>query len=326
MYFSIIIPTRNRPEHLTNCLNHIKSQTFSDYEVIIVDDGSNLEILKQYETIIPSNNKFRLTKQSTTSHGLGASISRNIGLNIAKGRYIAFCDDDDFWTEHEHLQIAFDAINNSNVDIYISNQQSVLSNGRIESSDWLPHLSANIQDYKLILKNKNIYELTLNQLMKESEIPQLNTIILHKNICEKINGFWSRLSNLEDRDFYLRALEHCNTIYYRKDIVSQHNIPDINKIKSISNSVSEADQHILMITVLHHVIANSNRKEIIVFCKKFLGWKYRNLAQCMNKHHLSKSSAIFSENALISAFSFKWFGYNVYLKIKLILKSIFKRI
>lgn len=315
MFFSVIIPTRNRIKYLKSAIKNIQRQTFTDFEIIIIDDGSNNIITAEYNKIIPRNKKINLVIMNPpTKKGMGASVARNVGLKEAKGKYITFCDDDDEWTDPNHLLIAHETLNKNNADIYIANQNAIYEDGKVGCSDWFPHLTKNIHKYESISKENNIFLLNINQLLKESEIPSLNTLVIKKEISVKINGFWGKLTNLEDRDFYLRALEYCNIICFRKDIVCQHNIPEPAKRSSISNSIIESEEHILMITVLNHVLANTSRNEIINYCRMFLGWKYRSLSFITQK----QSKLVFASNGLSNLFTIKWFIYTFYLKIKYI--------
>lgn len=313
MFFTIIIPTRNRPSDLKLCLSHINSQLYGDYEVLVIDDGSSSKTIEQYAESIPDDKRFKLINvTSPTVKGFGASITRNIGINAAKGFYITFCDDDDFWTDTNHLKIAYNTITKHNIDMYFANQNAVWEDGKVSYSDWFPFLSTHTSKYVSLSKSDNTYLLSLKQLLQESEIPTLNTLIIKKEICNKIDGFWSRLTNLEDRDFYLKSLEYCNNICFRTDVVCQHNIPISSKRISISNSIVESDQHILMISVLHHILANTKKKEIVKFCRRFLGWKYRNLSLITQ----NKTQIIFANNALANLFTIRWFIFTVFLKMK----------
>lgn len=90
MKFSIIIPVYNTEKYLKRCIESVLSQTYQNFEMIIINDGSNdnsEEILKNYT----SNFKIKIIKQ--TNHGL--SYSRNVGIRKAKGDYIIFLDSDD---------------------------------------------------------------------------------------------------------------------------------------------------------------------------------------------------------------------------------------
>lgn len=88
---SIIIPIYNQAEHLANCLISIKNQTYDNYEIIAVNDGSTdntAEVIKKFKQIFGS--KLTYLEQENR----GANAARNNGAKLAKGEYIIFCDAD----------------------------------------------------------------------------------------------------------------------------------------------------------------------------------------------------------------------------------------
>ena len=90
--FSIIVPVYNAENTLKRCINSICSQTYSNWELILVDDGScdhSPEICKYYESV---DKRVRYFRQNNS----GPSIARNIGLDEAKGDWMTFCDSDDY--------------------------------------------------------------------------------------------------------------------------------------------------------------------------------------------------------------------------------------
>ncbi len=99
-FFSVITPTYNRAQFIVSAIESVLAQTFHQFELIIVDDGSmdNTESL-----VAPFANKdprVRYIKQENK----GRSTARNVGIEAAKGEYICFLDSDDLW-RNKHLKI-----------------------------------------------------------------------------------------------------------------------------------------------------------------------------------------------------------------------------
>ena len=91
---SIIIPTYNRFKYLQNVIKYLKQQTYNNIEIIVINDGSSE---KEYYNYDWNNIKIIHLKENSKikfGHGCPGHV-RNQGINIANGKYIAFCDDDD---------------------------------------------------------------------------------------------------------------------------------------------------------------------------------------------------------------------------------------
>ncbi len=103
MLFSVIIPTFNRAALLREALDSIFAQTFTDYEVIVVDDGSTDDTSA---VIAGYGNRIRFFRQENS----GPGTARNLGIQNASGKYVAFLDSDDVWfpwalaSYHEAIQ------------------------------------------------------------------------------------------------------------------------------------------------------------------------------------------------------------------------------
>jgi len=88
---SLIIPVFNAAEYIEECLRSIRSQSFHDFEVIIVDDGSSDGSIEIITDFCQKDCRFRLVKMA---HG-GVSIARNTGIDLSRGKHIGFVDADD---------------------------------------------------------------------------------------------------------------------------------------------------------------------------------------------------------------------------------------
>ncbi|MBQ7615532.1 MAG: glycosyltransferase family 2 protein [Butyrivibrio sp.] len=103
---SIIVPVYNAAKYIEDTIRMVEQQTYKDWELILVDDGSRDGSAEVIERVISSRKKrIRLIKKDKNA---GAAEARNTGIDASSGRYIAFLDADDIWKpEKLEKQIAF---------------------------------------------------------------------------------------------------------------------------------------------------------------------------------------------------------------------------
>ncbi|WP_374550713.1 glycosyltransferase family 2 protein [Flavobacterium sp.] len=99
MQFSIIIPVYNVENYLKKGVESVLQQTFIDFELILVDDGSKDNSLNLCYQLQKIDNRIQVIAKENG----GASDARNVGINAAKGEYIMFLDSDDYWDDTEAL-------------------------------------------------------------------------------------------------------------------------------------------------------------------------------------------------------------------------------
>ena len=92
---SVIIPTHNRPELLTDAIESVLRQTVEDLELIVVDDGSQPPAREIVSGYVENPRRIPVTYLRQPQEGVGAA--KNAGIRVARGRLIAFLDDDDIW-------------------------------------------------------------------------------------------------------------------------------------------------------------------------------------------------------------------------------------
>jgi glycosyltransferase involved in cell wall biosynthesis len=116
--FTIVIPLYNKADCIERALNSIEGQTYKNYEVLIIDDGSTDDSVITVEKWLSQNrsinNQYRLVKQRNA----GVSFARNKGIFLAKNDYIAFLDADDFW-KAEHLAELSELINRYSSEVNV---------------------------------------------------------------------------------------------------------------------------------------------------------------------------------------------------------------
>ena len=113
---SIIVPIYNKSEYLDECLTSIKEQIYSNLEIIMIDDGSTDNSGKIADEFANADDRFIVIHKTNG----GSSMARNTGLDICKGRYIAFVDADDF-VDKNYISALYDALILTESDISVCN-------------------------------------------------------------------------------------------------------------------------------------------------------------------------------------------------------------
>lgn len=111
---SIIIPVYNCESYLRKCLMSILQQSYTEIEIIVIDDGSQDGSLKICKEMEATDNRIRVFHQNNC----GVSVARNIGLSFARGEYIAFVDGDD-WIERDYIKVLLNDMKKFNADMSV---------------------------------------------------------------------------------------------------------------------------------------------------------------------------------------------------------------
>lgn len=180
---SIIIPT-TRPDFLTRSINSILQQTYQNFEILLIKDGG-----ENINNLIESFNDPRIN-YFHQEEKKGVSAARNIGLKTAKGKYIAYLDDDDFYYPN-HLETLVDFLENNNYQVAYTDAHC---SKEVEyKGEWLSHSREIIY----------CHDFNINALLVRNLFP-INTII-HDRKCIFETGFFDEgLATHEDWDFWIR--------------------------------------------------------------------------------------------------------------------------
>ena len=190
LLISVIIPVYNAKTYIQRCIESIKYQSFNDWELILIDDGStdnSYEICKKYE-----DSKIHVFHKENG----GVSSARNYGLSVAKGKHIVFVDADDY-VDKDYLRNFYDNIANS--DLVISGYKEVYTSGKVKIKDF-GCKKLTIEDLK-----KEFDELYLSNLFNSP----FNKLYKRELIEFKFN---EQQSLGEDLLFNLEYIKKCKSI------------------------------------------------------------------------------------------------------------------
>ena len=200
---SVIVPYFKKKEFVEKTINSIISQTHKNLEIIIVYDDENHSDLKIIKKIKKKDNRIKLIINKKT---LGAGTARNVGINKAKGKYLAFLDADDLWKKNKiQLQLNYMIKNNyliSHTDYEIlsinKNNKKIIKAQTFENYKKLL-FSCDIGLSTVMIRKKLISKTCKFPKLKTKEDFVLWLLILKRNIT--IGGFnknltkWRKLEN-----------------------------------------------------------------------------------------------------------------------------------
>lgn len=160
--FSVIIPAYNVEKYIGRAIQSVTNQTFENYEILVVDDGSSDNCGKICDRYAKLDSRIEVIHKENE----GLSAARNLGISKAKGQYIGFVDSDDWIDKHmyEHMH---QIITEKKADVCICNFYNVIGN-----ENTIKNANKGIQEYnklqilKEVLLDKNIQSYAWNKLYK----------------------------------------------------------------------------------------------------------------------------------------------------------------
>lgn len=191
---SVIIPVKNCRQYIDQAVQSVLSQSYQDFELIVVDDGSDDDDYTRLMSVDPRVKVIRLA-------GFGVSRARNVGMGIALGKYMAFLDADDVW---------FPGKLEAQVNYFDSHPEvGVVFGGFIR---WLPEDNGSFRPATELMnfvprdtgcdpdRSGWLYLRLMNGLLVG-----MNTAVIRRSIYESIGGFNESMRQAEDYDFWLKA-------------------------------------------------------------------------------------------------------------------------
>lgn len=198
--FSVILPTYNRSKQLSRALDSVLSQTFTEYEILVIDDGSTDEtpkVLQQYHDRV----------DCIRQRNAGISAARNAGIRQARGAYLAFLDDDDRWYPHKLEVMAAAIRQHPTAGLFHSQVDYVDRKG-----NWLWTTNA---------PRRNAY-LTLVQ----GNFVAMLSAVVRKNCLDRVGVFDPCLPVCVDWDLFLRVTRYFETVYVAQTLAEYRFLSD----------------------------------------------------------------------------------------------------
>ena len=283
---SVIIPTYNREEFITETINSVLNQTYKDFEIIVIDDGSTDNTKQKLERF---GSKIKLIEQKNSER----AVARNNGVKNSSGEYIAFLDSDDIWIENKLEK---------QIELLDSKSDAILTYGQCLR---INEHGQKIKTAKRQLKgfSGDVFE---NLLMRNFVVSP--TPVIKREYFEKTIGFQTKYIPYEDWEFWLRfsllgKFYFLNTpsAYYR-----------IHKNQSVKLVLAEKIENVTILLLedslkLKEVDDKTKRQSLALANLRFCYWYMTANQPGKAKERLTKAKEI-NPNLF---FDLRWHGLNL---------------
>ncbi|OGM26641.1 hypothetical protein A3D00_01095 [Candidatus Woesebacteria bacterium RIFCSPHIGHO2_02_FULL_38_9] len=216
---SVIIPTYNRKEVLKKAVQSVLDQTFGNFELIIVDDGSTDGTEENLRGFLENHKKLFYFKQENK----GVSAARNLGISKSSGEYLSFLDSDNTY-HSKFLEVMTGVLDENNEMVMAYSSQNLF----LVSPDDERHL-------KVIARKVRSVEYNPIKLLRTNYI-DVNAVLIRKSILDEIGFFDESLKSLEDWDLFVRmAIRHPFKIVQVDQVLGDYYYPE--NFDTITNKV-----------------------------------------------------------------------------------------
>lgn len=259
MKASVVIPAYNRADYLPEAISSVLAQTFADFELIVVDDGST----DNTAPVVRSINDTRLRYLYQENRGVSAAL--NTGWRAARGEYVAIIGSDDAWLPTLLEELLARAESDSNIGVVFARAQGMDADGNALT--------------QLCGTQGRFVGQTLKSLVYGDFVCPI-AVLLRRDALERIGGYDESLIGNEDWDLWLRIAKHYEIAYVPK-ILARYRFHTKNMTRTDSTRMEQLMQD--RVRVLDKFFAQSDVNSDILDIKPiayrnvYLDWTIRYL-------------------------------------------------
>lgn len=267
---SIILPAYNRGHVIATAIQSVLDQTFSHFELLVVDDGSTDDT-----AAVVNNFSDDRIKYIPVKHG-GVSRARNHALKIMGGDYVAFIDSDDVYLPKKlEAQVSF---------------LEAHPKFHVAYSPYIEKFKGNEKLHKCDNGNGNVF----CKLFKNSFV-NVNSILIRKDAAEAVGGFPENFTTLEDFDFFLRLADRFLWGFV-DEVSSEYRMAERNQSHDTDNYLH----------YLEYVKSAPEKFETLKKNPAVYRWKYGKVLYGLGKSHMRAGRLEEAEKTIAEALKHRW--------------------
>jgi len=287
---SVIITTKNRINLLKNAIESALEQTYTNFELIIVDDNSIDETKKYCEELLSNDKRIRYISIPEIG-STGANHARNIGIKNSKGDYIAFLDDDDKWHPEKLEKVINKFYEDNEYGMVFSSTKKIAS-----------HKNNKVNIIKVEKPSKKDLENIKHNILMNNFIGGTSNPVIKKDVLINVGYFDEKLPDRQDYELWIRIAQSYKIGYIDEPLTNYYF--EVNSRKQITSGIKS-----------------------FVDSSEYLYMKHENLFNTLSKKE--KKDRLYSDYWLIcerALYTQYKSAYKKYMKKRILLKYKIKDI
>ena len=253
--------------------------------------------------------------------GHGASFARNFGAAEATAPYLCFLDDDDTWTDPNHLDRAHAVITEAGepVDLYMTNQAAFLHDKQLPGPIWIEDLPPILAALGNRPDRHGTHTVTTEELLRSQGFCHLNTLIVRRALYDEIGGLDENNRWEQDRDLYLRLIDRAAVMKYAPVTIARHNVPDPAKRANLTTAHSEFERRLSQLRLLDRAIFFSRHAAIRAYGRRHKAYTLKRIAESLAAAGRHAEAVFYAREALGAGPTTKWAAYTAWRTLKQVL-------
>lgn len=221
---SVIIPTHNRCELIGRAIDSVLKQTYDNFEIIIVSDGSTDDTSNKVKSYTKNHSNIKFIEYFPSK---GGNYARNLGAKVSKGEYVAYLDDDDEWMP-DKLQRQIEIMNSD------TNISLVYTGCRI------CYVHENVEYLNKPTKHGDLSQV----ILFDNCIGSTSTVLIKKSIFEKVGYFDEQLVALQDYDLWIRISQLSHIGVVPEPMIKYYNYTGSKQVSALTEKYEKSFSYI----------------------------------------------------------------------------------
>jgi glycosyltransferase involved in cell wall biosynthesis len=235
----------------------------------------------------------------------------NYGVDMARGDYVCFLDDDDLWIDPMHLEraahtIGHEAAAGRQTDLFMTNQEAILNGQLLTAATWLKALEGRLQARGRRPNAHGVYALDVEEALLANGFCHCNCLTVRRTLFLSVGGRDESIRWESDHDLFLRLLDTAQHVLHHPAITARHHVPDVQQASSVTTGLSTVERRLWQVRVMDKASLFLKSPLLRGYGRRHKGYALKHIATELAALRLWALASVYAAQGLAVLPGFKW--------------------